>query len=160
MIGAFVNAWIQAASGNIENPGDLFLSLAVGGLSGLAGGGIGHVVAGAVGTIGFAGGAFTGASGGFAGGFVGGAGNAWVGGASFQDGLKSGLVSGGIGAVTGGLVGGISGGITASKNGGNFWSGKGDYIFESVALDDSYLGGEFYNDDETVHQIESFPEKS
>jgi len=128
LIGAFINTYIQ----NINSTGDFFLSMAVGGLSGLAGAGIGHVVAGAVGTIGFAGGALTGASGGFAGGFVGGAGNAWVGGASFSDGLKSGLVSGGIGAATGGLVGGISGGITASKNGGNFWTGKGA-TFDALA---------------------------
>jgi RHS repeat-associated protein len=125
IIGAFINTFIQGASGNINSAGDFFLSMGIGALSGAAGYGAGQLVAGAVGTIGFAGGAMTGAAGGFAGGFVGGAGNAWAGGASFGQGLGQGLIGGGFGAVTGGLVGGISGGITATKHGGKFWSGEG-----------------------------------
>ncbi len=125
IIGAFINTFIQGASGNINSADDFFLSMGIGALSGAAGYGAGQLVAGAVGTIGFAGGAMTGAAGGFAGGFVGGAGNAWAGGASFGQGLGQGLIGGGFGAATGGLIGGISGGITATKHGGKFWSGEG-----------------------------------
>lgn len=88
IIGAFINTFIQGASGNINSAGDFFLSMGIGALSGAAGYGAGQLVAGAVGTIGFAGGAMTGAAGGFAGGFVGGAGNAW------QEELLSGKVLG------------------------------------------------------------------
>ncbi len=129
IIGAALFNWVANGA---EYSGEGLGHLAVGGAAGAAGYGAGQLVARAVGTIGFAGGAMTGAAGGFAGGFVGGAGNAWAGGASFGQGLGQGLIGGGFGAVTGGLIGGISGGITATKHGGDFWSGEGA-IFESPA---------------------------
>ena len=131
-IGAYFNVTLQGMAGNINSAGDFFLSMGIGGLSGAAGYGAGQLVAEAVGTVGFAGGAMTGAAGGFAGGFVGGAGNAWAGGASFGQGLGQGIIVGGFGAVTGGLIGGISGGITATKHGGDFWSGEGA-TFDALA---------------------------
>ncbi|MBD3406595.1 MAG: hypothetical protein GF411_10815 [Candidatus Lokiarchaeota archaeon] len=51
------------------------------------------------------------------------------------------------------LFQGVASGIYASNHGGNFWTGKGDYIFESLAYDDSYLGGDYYRNDEAVHQM-------
>ena len=132
-IGAIINVTFQGMSGNINSAGDFFKYAGIGALAGAAGGFAGQAVAGVVGTVGFAGGAMTGAAGGFAGGFVGGAGNAWAGGASFGQGLEQGLIGGGFGAVTGGLIGGVSGGITATKHGGNFWSGEGA-TFDALAV--------------------------
>ena len=116
LIGAFINTFIQGASGKINSAGDFFLSMGIGALSGAAGYGAGQLVAGALGTAtsfggAVANGALVGASGGFAGGFVGGAGNTWMGGASFGQGLQAGLIGGGYGALGGALIGGISGGI-------------------------------------------------
>jgi RHS repeat-associated protein len=115
MIGAFINAAIQTATGNVNNVGDFFLAAGIGAVSGTAGAGVGGAVANAVGTIGFAGGAITGAAGGFAGGFVGGAGNAWMGGANFGQGILSGLNAGAYSAAGGAILGGVSGGIQYKK---------------------------------------------
>jgi RHS repeat-associated protein len=151
MIGAFINAAIQTATGNVNNVGDFFLAAGIGAVSGAAGAGAGGVVANAVGTIGFAGGAITGAAEGFAGGLIGGAGNAWAGGANFGQGLTQGFIGGGFGAVAGGLIGGVTGGIRASKHGGDFWMGDG-MIFESK-VSTSEVGGsgfKFKNDKEML----------
>jgi hypothetical protein len=133
MIGAFINAAIQTATGNVNNVGDFFLAAGIGAVSGAAGAGAGGVVANAVGTIGFAGGAITGAAGGFAGGFTGTAGNAWGGGANFGQGLTQGFIGAGFGAVAGGLIGGVTGGIRARKLSLDFWTGKGTSIIEMPA---------------------------
>ncbi len=116
IIGAFINATIQVASGNVNNMGDFFTAIGIGALSGAAGGIAGNAVAGALGATTSVGGAIAngtlvGASGGFAGGFVGGAGNAWIAGANFGQGLQSGLIGGGYGAIGGAFLGGLSGGI-------------------------------------------------
>ncbi len=133
VLGAMINIAFQTYAGNVSSMGDFFIAGTIGALSGAAGGFAGHAVAGAVGTIGFAGGAITGASGGFAGGFVGGTGNAWAAGADFGQGIRQGLIGGGFGAITGGLIGGLQGGINASRNGFDFWTGKGVSISEMSA---------------------------
>ncbi len=131
IIGAFINTFIQGASGNINSAGDFFLSMGIGALAGAAGGFAGQAVAGALGTAtsfggAVANGALVGASGGFAGGFVGGAGNAWMGGASFGQGLQSGLIGGVYGALGGALIGGISGGIQYQRQISVFQKGCAD----------------------------------
>jgi len=151
MLGMYINTAIQGATGNIQSGGDFFKAMTVGALSGIAGGFAGQAVAGVVGTIGFAGGAMTGGAAGFSGGFITGAGNSWMGGANFGDGLVSGLRTGAIGGLTGGVIGGISGGITATRYGGNFWSGEGatfDALATHVAGDNIEIGeGMDYSND-------------
>jgi hypothetical protein len=120
LIGAFINAAIQTATGNVNNVGDFFLAAGIGAVSGTAGAGVGALVSGALSTATTFGGAVlngaaVGAAGGFAGGFVGGAGNAWMGGANFGQGILSGLNAGAYSAAGGAILGGVSGGIQYKK---------------------------------------------
>jgi RHS repeat-associated protein len=122
LIGAAMNTFMQAASGNINNAGDFFKSMAIGAASGAAGFGAGQLVSGTLG--GFAGGFLTGAAGGFAGGFVGGAGNGLLlDNQKFDQALMFGMKSGIRAGAAGGLIGGVIGGIDAFKEGNNFWNG-------------------------------------
>ncbi len=124
IIGAFINATIQVASGNVNNMGDFFTAIGIGALSGAAGGIAGQAVAGSISFGGFTGGGLIGAASGASSGFIAGAGNAWATGANFSDGLNSGLIGGSIGALTGGLVGGFARGISDFKNEYSFWDGS------------------------------------
>lgn len=139
MIGAFVNTFIQGATGNIDNGADFFKAISIGALSGavaaLGGGAAMSLMDGAglwgtfanasigMATSGFVEGAVVGAAAGFAGGFVGAAGNTWANGGSFGEGLAAGLKAGTTGAIVGGILGGISAGISAHKSGADFWTG-------------------------------------
>ena len=136
-IGAFFGGATAAIQGG--NFGDIFLGALIGGIAGGLGAGLSNVVAQSLGVVGSSAGFFgnaalsasgfwtsaaVGAAGGFAAGFVGAASNAWIKGASFSQGIKAGLKAGAIAGASAGLIGGVSGGLRASKNGGNFWTGK------------------------------------
>ena len=147
IVGAVVNTMVQGVAGNIDNFGDLALSMGIGALSGAAGFGAGQLVSGALGASSTLGGsvingALTGAAGGFAGGFVGGAGNAWAGGASLEEGLESGFKTGEYGAITGAAIGGISGGIRHNKQMLTFRKGNAELGIQSdeaVPATDDFL---------------------
>jgi hypothetical protein len=139
MLGAFINAGIQGAMGNLNSMGDFALALGIGGLSGAAGASVGagigsvlmggNFMAGATGAcmvngLGFTGGAAMGAAGGGIGSFISGAGNSWAGGSNFANGLNDGLNAAKWGAISGAAIGGVSTGFHAVSETRNFWSGK------------------------------------
>jgi hypothetical protein len=151
LIGAFINAAIQTATGNVNNVGDFFMAAGIGALSGAAGAGVGVGVqtasAGASFWAGFLGssegistilsvgykssfiaGLTAGGAGGVAGGFTNGFGNGILQNDSFGDAIESGIKSGIIGGVGGAFIGGVIGGIDAvygnPNHQRNFWSGN------------------------------------
>jgi len=146
MLGAFINAGIQGATGNLNSMGDFALALGIGAAAGAAGAGVGVGIqtasAGASFWAGFVGsaegvsailgatnassailGGLSGAGGGFAGGFTGGFGNGLAQGQDFGQALVSGLKAGGWGALIGGVSGGLAGGIDAARDGRHFING-------------------------------------
>ncbi len=140
IIGAVINVGVQGYKGNINNFGDFLGSTLIGGISGGVGAGVGAGISTAlaggsfgagffgsttVASTGFWAGAASGAGGGFSGGFLSGFGNTLIKGGNIGNAFNSGINSGSIGALTGGFAGGLSGGIYASKNGLNFFTGKG-----------------------------------
>ena len=175
IVGAVVNTMVQGVAGNLDNFGDLALSLGIGALAGAAGVGAGQLVSGALGASSTLGGsvingALTGAAGGFAGGFVGGAGNAWAGGASREEGLESGFKTGEYGAITGAAIGGISGGIRHNKQMLTFRKGNAELGIQSdeaVPATDDFLNDarKAWFPDKSMDNIKSFtvenvPEKT
>lgn len=136
LVAAIIGAWIGMGQAMINSDksgwglaGDMFKGALTGGAAGAAGAWAGGAVSGALNFGGFFGGAVSGGAGGGLSGFIGGSGNAWLlQGANFGQGLSAGLIGGGIGLASGALLGGLSNGIHASRNHGDFWTGKGTIL--------------------------------
>ncbi len=149
IIGAAIGGVFNWAANGAEFTWDGLGYFGIGAVAGAVGAGVGagisSAMAGGSFGAGFAGsstamtasssfvsGAAIGGGAGFSGGYTTGFGNALVGGENLGNAFGTGLKAGLIGGVSGGLIGGAVGGITASKHGGDFWSGKGA-IYESAA---------------------------
>ena len=146
------NVITQMGSGNINNLGDMFKSMGVGAISGLAGYGAGSFMAGITNGLGFIDGFINGAAGGLAGGFAGGLGNGLINGQGIGGSLRSAAITGGIGAGISGLFSGIFSGFDALANGGRFFTGKGSSFYNEIEAVNNTLGGDYFKDDKTMQQ--------
>ena len=77
---------------------------------------------------GFGAGAAVGAAAGLTSGFLSGTGNSLIAGNNIGQALGTGLQEGAKQGIIGGVLGGIGGGIRASRNGGNFWTGRSKLV--------------------------------
>jgi len=139
-IGAFFGGATAAMQGG--DFWDILGGALIGGIAGGLGAGLGNLAAQGLGfastggaaagffgnaalsVTGFGAGFTVGFVGGFASGFVGAAGNAMLKGQKFGKSLLMGLKAGFFSGVAAGVLNGVSAGLKATKNGGNFWSGK------------------------------------
>ena len=130
VVGGIVNVALNMD--NIDNVGDFFGYLFVGGGAAVAG----VAAAGLVGAGGIIGGAASGFLGGAASGFLLGSGNyivanGWDMEAAFKAGINGMVTS----AISGALIGGVVGGYSAYKQDNNIWTGKPNGFTPQVELD-------------------------
>ncbi|MDP2722754.1 MAG: RHS repeat-associated core domain-containing protein [Bacteroidales bacterium] len=137
-IGGILNWATHGAQFNAAGLGYFGVGALAGAMAAGIGAGIGTLAAGSgsfgfgvsagLSASGFGAGAAVGAAAGLTSGFLSGTGNSLIAGNNIGQSLNAGLKEGAKQGIIGGVMGGIGGGIRASRNGGNFWTGRSKLV--------------------------------
>lgn len=138
VIGGIFNWVTHGAQFNAAGLGYFGVGALAGALAAGIGAGVGTLAAGSgsfgfsvsagLSAGGFGAGAAVGAAAGLTSGFLSGTGNSLIAGNNIGQSLNAGLKEGVKQGIIGGVMGGIGGGIRASRNGGDFWTGRSKLV--------------------------------